>query len=209
MFIEQTREDKRMIKELFDANMQLARQKNEADNNALDRELVREEKKLLIEVKRRGVNLLAGLLPDFFHKVTNGVGRSRESLAVEQTLDALSAEDRVIVFGEWTDDGVRTKPGILSEQQVLLIRAILRDQVDPAQIERLLEGPDQIVPEQYIRISERVELEKFTPLIILLKERKARSQNGSAAPKPKIQKDVPPPAEKVEADARRDPPADV
>lgn len=183
MMSEQLREKDKMIKDLFDANMALARAANEAQNNALDRELVREDKKFAIEAKRKGMNLLAGLLPDIARKVA-GVnvpgGRTSESMAVESVMDALSTSERLTVFGDWTDDGVRTKPGILTEAQVRILVGVLKEEVKADVLDQLIFGPAQITYDQFGKISSAIDVDKLLPLVSILKDRKEKLEAQAA-----------------------------
>ena len=196
LMLEQLRDKDTMIKQLFDANMQLARQKNDAENNALDRELIREDKKLAIEGKRKVLNLVAGLLPDVARKFTNGVvdipgGRAPEAMAIETVMESLTPAERSHVFGDWTDEGVRVHAGKLTEAQVRIIIGVLKEQLKAEHIDRLVDGPDAITKEQFMEIASSADPDKFIPLLKIIKDRKEHlAANPAAATEGKP---IPPP----------------
>ena len=178
------------INSLFQSNMEYARLLNDAKNNELDRELIREERKFLLEAKRRGMGLLAGLLPDFLRRVTgdaNGEGggtiggRTAESLAIEAVLDekagGLTMEEKSKIFGNWTDTGERIAPGILTETQVKIIIGVLNDKVPVTEIDRMIidGSPDQLTDKQYMEIMEVLGggIDKLLPLVNVLQNRSA------------------------------------
>lgn len=186
VLVEQLKGKDAQINELFQANMTLARANNEAENNKLDRDLVREEKQFILGAKRKGVAMLAGLLPDFLKKATAGAvdlpgGHTPESMAIEAIMDekngGLTGEERHKIFGDWTDAGECLDRGILLESQVRIIIGILNEKVPVTELDRLItEGsPEQFTQEQYMRIMAALggDLDKLMPLVKILQDRKA------------------------------------
>jgi len=183
---DEARESKRMVSELFAANMALARQNNEAQNNKAEREFALEERRLMLSMKQKGFGLLAGMLPDFLKKVTDGKvdvpgGRTAESMAMEAIMDektgGLTSDQKHLIFGDWTDNGERLAPGILSAGQVQILVGILNEKVPVETLDRLItEGSDeQLTVTQYSQIMEvlKEDADKLVPLVNILKSRKA------------------------------------
>ncbi len=192
--IDRNQEKDRMIKELFDANMALARQNNEALNNKVERDMILAEHELKLTVKRKGVALIAGLLPDFLKKVTGGAvnvpgGRTAESMAIEAVMDekagGLSSEEKHKIFGDWTDAGERLAPGILDEKQVRILVDILNDKAPVDDLDRLITdgSDDQLTTTQYANIMAALggDIDKLAPVLKILKDRKAAIDKRAAA----------------------------
>lgn len=194
--LEQNREKDRMIKELFDANMALARQANEAENNKLDRDLIRAEREVALSFKRKGISLLAGILPDFLKKVTNGTvnvpsGQTAESLALDAIMDekdgGLTGEQKYKIFGNWTDAGECLTPGILTEKQVRIIVGVWREGAPVTEIDRLITdgSPEQLTMDQYGKIMGilKEDADKLLPLVNILQSHKEALSKAASQPK--------------------------
>ncbi len=182
-------EKDRQIRELFSANMMLARQSIGVEDAKLERDLKREERQLLIGVKQRGANMLYGLLPNFLKSISGGEGplakvadsippgQSTESMAVEAVMQALTDDEKRQIFGEWTNDGKNITAGILREQQAVILVGILNDKAPPSELDRLIRdgSPDQLDTSQYGKImgvlGEKAS-DKLMPLMALLKHRR-------------------------------------
>lgn len=177
--------------------MEFAAQLNEAKNDELDREMLREERKLLLLAKRKGIGMLAGLLPDFLKKVTGsggpdatsggGGGRSAESMVIEAIMDSqaggLSIEEKSKVFGEWTDKGECLTPGILTPSQVKIIIGVFNERTPPLELDRLIVAGsnEQLTEKQYMQIVNTLDdMDKVMPFMKILQDRKTALDNAAA-----------------------------
>lgn len=183
--IDRNQQKDQMIAQLFEANMALARQNNEALNNKVERDMLLEEHKFKLSMKQKGFGLLAGMLPDFLKKVTGGKvdvpgGRTAESMAMESIMDektgGLTSEQKHHIFGDWTDTGERISPGILTEGQVRIIVDILNERVPVDTLDKLITdgSEEQLTVVQYGQIMDvlKEDADKLVPLVNILKGRK-------------------------------------
>lgn len=183
------------INQLFASNMAYADAVNKLKDNEVERQMRLAEHELILTAKKKGISLIAGLLPDFLKKVTNGAvdlpgGRTPESMTIETVLDekggGLSVEEKQKIFGNWTDSGERLSPGILSESQVLILVGVLNEKVPVDDLDRLItEGsPDQLTVQQYTEVMGVLggSIDKLMPLVKILQDRKATLDKRGGAP---------------------------
>ncbi len=192
--IDRNQQKDQMIAQLFEANMALARQNNEALNNKVERDMLLEEHKFKLSIKQKGFGLLAGMLPDFLKKVTNGAvnvpgGRTAESMAIESIMDdktgGLTSEQKHHIFGDWTDAGECLSSGILTEKQVRIIVDILNERVPVDALDHLISDgcEEQLTVVQYGQIMTvlKEDADKLLPLVNILKGRKEALDKKLAA----------------------------
>lgn len=191
----------RMIRDLLNENQQARQQANEAQNNALDRELVREEKKFWLETKRYGRDMLGNFLLPEAMKIgkkmlgdgkdetpsSSGNGKTQmtsEAEAIARTIAGMTPEDRSKVFGDWTDDGVCKKTGILTEDQVRILIGVMNGE-DPVHLDKLVSGDYGITDDQGFRIVGSVGMAKIQPIVDIVQKRREKPANAfpPAAPK--------------------------
>lgn len=179
-----------------------AKQLNEAQNSALDREIIRKKEQFKLDAQMRGVDALAALFPGWARKMIAGdssssaavttpsIGTQEKSVpaaeAIKSVVDKLTRAEEIAIFGMWKDNQC-TQSGVLTASQVQILAAVMNENAPEEALDRLFRGPDRVTEAQYVALSRIVDLDKFGPLIVLLKQRQE-----------KVGVAVPPPAPKTE-----------
>lgn len=188
---DENKELRGMVKDLMGGWMAMAKAKNEAENNHLDRELARKKAEFELSIKQQGANLLTGwlipkageiatqVLENKKTEPTNGETREHGAGAKTQVaaqghpsiaslnhvMASLTNEEKLKIFGAWTEEGTLIQPGILTETQVRIIVGVYREHLNPNMLASLTAGQaNQVTTEQQMAIAGAVPMEKLRSL---------------------------------------------
>lgn len=198
LLTDENKELRGMVKDLMTSWIDMAKQKNEADNNHLDRELAREKAKFDLEIRRQGVTTLTNWLLPEAARVGKSLmtstpapasvptqappaERAPESIMLQKVIDGLPNEAKDHLFGKWTDNGIRLEPGILSESQVRILAGVCKQELHPDWLNQLLQGHNQITTAQGAAIMSQPYFEQIKPLLKEMQERKAKLESSQQA----------------------------
>jgi len=164
----------------------------EAMNQTEDRKMKNDMQRVKMEVIERGVGLLMQMIPVVAKSLERGknggalsaagtpetIEESPESISIKQFVKGLNEEQRISVFGYFTEDG-KHNVGIFTSAQVKLFADVGELRVPATALELLLpEGALAITMEQLTLAQAAIPFDQLMPLYAMIKEgQNQRSQN--------------------------------